>query len=177
MGRGKQKIHEGQKIMASNQYTKGKIVAQIGNPGKIDTSRKYATPPAKPKFITGKAALFWKRYTRTYQESGRLNKDTWPLYCQLSEAWGRWQDFVEMRREMFEANPKGRGLIMKEGESTITKQNGETVRKGGAIKVSIPADRAEKAEKHFSDLFGRFLEISDRFAEKKTEYDPFSETY
>jgi phage terminase small subunit len=164
MKRGKQAMHIGQKTPPqANQHGN---VFTLGTPKKVKAkARKYASRPKCPEYITGKSEEFWKRFSGPYWKAERLTKDTAPLFCQLCTAWGRWRDFVEMQAELFKANPKTRGLVMRDGASILTKPNGQIEERGGQIKVTIPADRAEKAEAHFFKQFEKFLDLTERFAE------------
>jgi hypothetical protein len=116
----------------------------------------------KPEFVTGKAVEFWDRYADEYIESGRLDNDSFTLFCQLAVAWGRWRDFIDLQAALASGNPAGLGLIVREGSSKTTSPNGSVTEKGGMIKISIPADRAEKAETHFFKQFDAFMTISAR---------------
>ena len=151
-------MHLGQKTGPQpNQY--GNVITM--GKTKIKTkSRKYKARPQKPAYIIGKAAEFWKRFSGPYWQAQRLTPDTAPLFCQLCTAWGRWRDFSEMQSELIEANPAGRGLIFV--DST-------------ALKVSIPADKSEKAESHFFKLFEKFIDITERFSEPEKIVDTWGD--
>lgn len=155
MGRGKQKIHEGQKIRASNQHTKGKIVGQIGNPKPITPKRKFGKTPKAPATFSKFARAYWADHANYHFKDGRLNPDTKELFISVARSWGRAEEYAEQEKKRIAA--------------------GDPIIKAG--KPSQPAKLQKAEEAHFFALFEKFMTISEKFVVAETKYDPWKEVY
>lgn len=151
-----------------------KIQEKHGNMSKkkkvaISGDRKYKKTPPPPRHLSPYAKSYWRDHAPEYVRTNRLNRGTREPFEVLASAWGRWKDWQEMILELTADDPLMRGLIYQDGETVTTKPNGSIVKKGGVVKISIPADRVEKAEAHFYSLLIKFLDVSSQFEESKSE--------